>query len=636
MASARGGLPRSFLVATQSASHEVRFGEYTLDFRAGELRRNGAVLKLQPQPARVLAILVSRAREVVTREELVQQVWGPGTYVDFEHGLNYAIRQIRGVLDDDPEHPQFIETIPKRGYRFIAPLSDHTASEQAPAGPDPVQRGSSANAARRSAGAYLVTGVLVVVIVVAVGWTYLHGPPTGSARIESVAVLPLRNLSNDPEQEYFTDGITDELITELAKSGSLRVISHTSVERYKGARPPLPEIATQLGVDAIVEGTVMRSAGRVRITAQLIDAHSDRHLWADSYERDMGDIVSLQDEVARRIASAIGTRLIVGQQLRPASRPTLDPAAHEAYLRGSFYWNQLSCDGFHKAQPYFEQAVKRDPRYSLAYVGLAKTYFTLADWGCSSDPELIAKSKLAVLKSLELDPSSGEAHAWLGKLALFYEWDFHKTANELAQAVELSPNYPEAHIIYAVFLVTTGSRELGLAEMRKAHDIDPISQLTNVITVVVFYLAHQYDAAIEQGKRTIELYPGSSGAYIWLAFAYEKRGLYDQAIASYLNAKTLDGVSPEGISAFRTAYQKAGMRGFWQEELEYAKKNLMTSACQFTSIHAHLGDEKQALDFLNQSSLQHCSGPHTTIADPVLDEFRQNPRFKEITDRLGL
>jgi TolB-like protein/DNA-binding winged helix-turn-helix (wHTH) protein/Flp pilus assembly protein TadD len=636
---AGGSLPWSFLLATQITSQEVRFGEYMVDLRTGELRRNGAVLKLQPQPAKVLSILVGRPGEIVTRQELANLVWGSETYVDFEHGLNFAIRQIRSVLEDDPEHPRFLETIPKRGYRFIGPLINHVAQEpvQLPIA-RPVKLPRSQEDRVRTRLVYLALAAIVTATVVAVTWAYLRprSPRTAAAaRIESVAVLPLRNLSSDAEQEYFSDGMTDELITDLAKFASLRVISHTSVERYKGTKLPLPEIAKELGVDAVVEGTVMRSAEKVRITAQLIDARSDQHLWADTYERDLRDVFSLQDEVARQIAGQIGANLIAGQQL-PANRRALDPVAHESYLRGNFYVNQLSCDGFSKSRQYFEQAVNRDPEFARAYVGLAESYFALTDWGCSSEPGLIAKSKAAAVKGLELDPSLGEAHAWLGKMAFFYEWDSHKAENELKRAIELSPNYPEAHIIYAVFLISTGRRELGLAEMTKAHDIDPISQLPNVIAVVAFYLAGQYDAAIEQGKKTIELYPDSVGAYDWLGYAYEKRGLSDQAIVTYLKAKELRGVSLSELSAFRTASQKDGVRGLWQKELENAERTSAPNPCWLTKIYAHLGNKDRALEFLKQSYQQHCSGPHTTIADPVFDGFHRDPRFKEVLAQLHL
>jgi TolB-like protein/DNA-binding winged helix-turn-helix (wHTH) protein/tetratricopeptide (TPR) repeat protein len=627
------------VLAPQPAPQEFRFREYSLRADSAELRRAGTLVKLQPQPARVLAILVSRAGEVVMRQELAEQVWGSGTYVDFEHGLNFAIQQVRSVLDDDPRAPRFVETIPKRGYRFIAPVTREAPKVGREEQPDVEPR---APRPPRSARPWLasIAAVLVVfaVVIAAAVLNVRHSEVefTPAAGIHSIAVLPLQSLSSDPEQAYFSDGMTDELITDLARSSSVRVISRTSVERYKGTRLALGEIAKQLNVDAVVEGTIMRSDGRVRITAQLIDAHSDRHLWADSYERDLRDVFTLQAEVARQIAVEIGSSLMPeGQPPARAMRP-IDPAVHEAYMRGNFYWNQLTCDGFAKAAQYFQQTIDRDPAFARAYVGLAQSYFTLSDWGCSSDRALVAKSKVAALKAVALDPSSGEAHAWLGKLAFFYEWDFARAEHELTQAIELSPNYPEGHIIYAVFLETTGRREAGLAEMKRAHDIDPISQLTNLIEVVVFYLARDYDAAIEQGEKTVDLYSQSVGTYAWLGPAYEKRASYDRAMAAYLKAMELGGASSAKISASRAAYRKSGMRGYWQAELADAGQAPRADACRFATIYAHLGDKDRAVEYLEQSAAQHCSGPHTTLADPAFDSFRTDPRFKELLRRLAV
>jgi TolB-like protein/DNA-binding winged helix-turn-helix (wHTH) protein/Flp pilus assembly protein TadD len=626
-------------LAPELASLEiVRFADFEFDCRTGDLRRGETYLKLQPQPAKVLALLVQKPGHLVTRQELAQKVWGSETFVDFERGLNYAIRQIRSVLEDNAEQPRFLETLPRRGYRFIAPLVTPPALSATPHTVLPPIAPTTSRAAMRWGFASLafVTAASAVALFFVFGREHLPTRWLGASKIRSVAVLPLRNLSNNPEQEYFSDGMTDELITDLAKSGGLRVISHTSVEQYKNTKTALPQIGRELGVDAIVEGTIMRSADKVRITAQLIDARSDRHLWAESYERDLKDVFSLQDEVAQRIAAEIGISLEGDEPAASASKRAVDSVAHESYLRGNFYWNQLTCDGFSKSRHYFEQAVAKDPGFARAYVGLAESYFTSADWGCSSEPDLIVKSKAAALKALDLDPSLGEAHAWLGKTAFFYEWDFPKAENELKKAIELSPNYAEAHIIYAVFLVSTGRRAPGLAEMAKAREIDPISQLPNVISVVTFYLARQYDDAIEQGKRTVELYPESVGAYDWLTLAYEKRGLYYEAIAAHLKARELNGASPKELAEIRIAYQKAGMRGLWEKELADAQKNPRATACWLTNIHAHLGNKERAIEFLNQSSQQHCSGPHTTIADPVFDEFRGDPRFKEISSRLGL
>jgi TolB-like protein/DNA-binding winged helix-turn-helix (wHTH) protein/Flp pilus assembly protein TadD len=617
-------------MATQGTAQEIRFAEYALDLRTGELRRDGLLLKLQPQPAKILSILVSRVGQVVTRQELSHELWGADTYVDFEHGLNYAIRQIRSVLNDDPEQPRYVETIPKRGYRFIAStINWPPAREVALPAVAPVDGSGPHRSTLRKGFVYVLASVAIVF---AVSWGYLRLRPSLQPKIKSVAVLPLHNLSNDPEQEYFADGMTDELITDLAKSGALRVISHTSVERYKNTSSPLREVAQQLGVDAVVEGTVMRSADKVRITAQLIDARSDQHLWAESYERDLRDVFTLQDEVAQKIATEIGVSL--GERRAPGKSP--DSAAHEAYLRGNFYWSELTCDGFNKSRHYFEQAVNREPGFARAYVGLSESYFALADWGCSPEPDLVPKSRAAALKALELDPTLGEAHAWLGKIAFFYEWDVRKAEGELKQAIRMSPNYPEAHIIYAVLLVATGRRDLGLAEMAKAHDIDPVSQLPNVIAVVAYYLAREYDAAIQQANKTTELYPRSVGTYAWLGYAYEKRGSNDLAVAAYLKAKQLGGVSPDKLAKLRAAYERSGLQGYWQNELQSAQRDRQESPCWLAIIYAHLGDNAEAIEFLGKSSQQHCSGPHTTVADPAFDRFRQDARFRQIAAQLGM
>src|SRR5215469_181202 len=283
----------------------VCFGEDTFEPCTGELLRALTPLKLQPQPAKVLAILIRRAGEVVTRQELADEVWGPKTFVDFEQGLNYAVRQVRTALEDDADHPRFLETLPKRGYRFIAPLSDTGAMEEMPPAIVPAHQKGHSKFPWHLVAASLMVGAIAAALIVGLNWDRLRRRwwhAVGGHRIESLAVLPLHNLSHDPEQEYFSDGMTDQLITDLAKFGSLRVISHTSVERYKGTQRPLPEIARELGVDAVVEGTVTRSGDRVRITAQLINARSDAHVWAETYQRDLRDVLSLQDELSRDIA----------------------------------------------------------------------------------------------------------------------------------------------------------------------------------------------------------------------------------------------------------------------------------------------------------------------------------------------
>ena len=429
--------------------------------------------------------------------------------------------------------------------------------------------------------------------------------------------------------------MTEELITDLAKLGSLRVISHTSVERYKNTKQALPEIARELGVDAIVEGAVLRSNNRVRITAQLIDARSDQHMWADSYENDLRDVLSLQDEVAQQIATQVGIKVAADQQTRVASTRQVDPEAHEAYLRGNFYWNRSSCDGSQKGLSSYQQAVAKDPTFAAAYVGLAQAYFTLGDWHCSRYEEAFSKSKAAALRALELDPSLGPAHTWLGTLASFYEWDWDNAEREYSQAVQLSPNYAPAHLLYAVFLVSMAKQEQGLAEMRKALELDPTAEFTNMVSVHILYLARQYDRAIEQAIRAMQLYPDSGGTYFWLGVVYERKGMYEQALEAYLKSESIEGAKPEELSAFRAAYQKSGIKGYWRQVRDAVTRD-GPETCSMAQIYARLGETDQIMGYLNWAFRNHCPSIRTLKVDSFYDNLRDDPRFKELVARLNL
>jgi tetratricopeptide (TPR) repeat protein len=415
------------------------------------------------------------------------------------------------------------------------------------------------------------------------------------------------------------------------------VISHTSVDRYKKGSRHLPDIARELGVDAVVEGTVMRSGDRVRITAQLIDAHSDQHLWAESYERDLKDVLSLQDEVAGQIAAQVGIKVAAGQQSEVASTRQVDQEAHEAYLKGNFYWSRSNCDGSQKGLEYYRQAVAKDPAFAAAYVGLAQAYFTLGDWNCSPYEEAFSKSKAAALRALELDPTAGSAHTWLGTIAFFHEWKWDNAEREYRQAVQLSPNYAPAHTLYAVFLISMARQEEGLAEMRKALELDPTAEFTNMVSVHTLYLARKYDKAIEQANNAIQLYPDSWGTYFWLGVAYERKGMYEQAVEAYLKSNSLQGVEPEELEAFRNAYQKSGIRGYWQHVRDTVSAD-GSEPCSMRSIYAsaRLGETKQTIDYLNQALQKHCPSIRTLKVDSFYDNLRGDPRFQDVLARLKL
>jgi TolB-like protein/DNA-binding winged helix-turn-helix (wHTH) protein/Tfp pilus assembly protein PilF len=611
------------LAAEIKGRQSVFFGEFQLDCSTGELRRNGTPVRLQPQPAKILDILLRHTGEIVTRSELVEQVWGSQTYVDFEHGLNFAIRQIRSALQDDPDHPRFLETIPKRGYRFIASVT-HVEPRSVPT-IAPVSQ-------KAWRWRVMGTAVATVVILVSVASLRTHSPGTSKRlRINSLAVLPLRNLSPDPQQEYFSDGMTDELITSVSKIPRLRVISHTSVDRYKGTKQTLPEIGRTLGVDAIVEGTVLRSGDRIRITAQLIDARTDQHLWAESYERDVRDVLLLQGEVAREIAERVGVNLSSNEPGPRFNEKAIDPAAHEAYLKGNFYWNTFTCSGFETALKYFQEATSRAPDFAPAYSGLADSYFNLADWRCWP-LENLDKAQAAAQKAVELDPQSGDAHESLGSLAFYRDWDWTKADREYIKAIELAPNNSGIHSGYAIFLVAMGRRDQALGEMQKALQLDPIAEPTNLTAVYVYYLARQYDKGIEHAKKTLDLFPRSYATLYWLGHCYESKGMPDEAMSAYLQASS---EAPKKASIFKTAYRKAGLKGYYAIEMELRRKEKKEID---PVIHAmssvHMGENETAIQLLRLAYQQHCDGLQFLNSEPVYDPLRGDSRFQELVAQL--
>ena len=609
----------------------VRFGAFELDCMNGELLRDGTSVKLQPQPTKVLTLLVSRAGEIVTRQELYQQVWNSQTFVDFEQGLNFAIRQIRAVLADDADHSRFLQTIPRRGYRFVAPGTQVDSSP-------PLAPPTQSQRAFRYASSLLA--VVAVAVILAFSWGHFRQRWRGKADsrpIESLAVLPLRNLSQDPEQEYFSDGMTDELITDLAKLGEPRVISHTSVVRYKGTKLTVREIAQELGVDAVIEGTVMRSGDRVRITAQLIDARSDQHLWAESYERDLKDILALQNEVAQRIASEVGVGLTANDQARLANHQSVDPVTYELYLKGNVYAKLLTCDGWAKGLDYFRKAIARDADYAPAYLGAGNAYFDLGDSACWPQADAFAKSRSAALEAMRRNPSLGEAHTLLGRLAFYHDWDWPNAEKEYLQGIELNRNNTGAHAAYAVFLLAMGRQEQGLAEMNKARQLDPVSEHTNMLNIYILYLAHRYDQSIDQAKKTLELYPRSGASYYWLGQAYERKGMYGEAMSAYMTSGSFGGgATHEWMDSSRRAFQQGGIVGYWQRQSLEKRNQDPVGTCWKSMLYAHMGDKEQALEWLNWGYQHHCDGLQFLKVEPIYDSVHNDSRFKDLITRLRL
>ena len=607
-----------------SSATVIRFAGFEVDLSAREVRKNGERLPLQNQPFQILQMLLERPGDVVTRDEIRSRIWPADTFVDFEHSVNTAVKKLRQALGDRAENPVFVETLPRQGFRFIGSI-------EKPANPVPVSPEIVETLAPPSRNRVVLVIAGVLALAVAGGTVFLF--PNIARRgsfspntMRSIAVLPLVNLSSDPNEEYFSEGMTSELITDLARFSKLQVISHTSVKRYKDTKRPLPEIARELGVDAVIEGTVMRSGNRARISVQLIDARSDRHVWAKSYDRDVRDILSLQAELAQSIATEAGVHLTASEQARLAKKGEVDPTAHEALLKGDFYWNRGTCTGFRQALEYYQQAVNKDPSYVLAYASIGDSYFYLADMGCMPQKEGFLKSKQYALKAVELDPDLPDAHTILGSIAFYYEWDWARTEKELQQAIALDPNDGGAHSSYAIYLTALGRPADGLAEMKKAQQLDPVSQMSNITSTYVFYLAHQFDQAIVAAKRILELYPQSGAAYYWLGQCYEQEGKQQEALAAYRHASTgseLQGSPPHSL------------KEFWQRRSARQRATKL-DACLQMQNSAHLGNRETTLDLLEWGFQHHCDGLQFLKTEPIYDDLRDEPRYNRLISQLEL
>jgi TolB-like protein/DNA-binding winged helix-turn-helix (wHTH) protein/Flp pilus assembly protein TadD len=630
----------------------LRFGVFELDLRAGELRKHGLRVRLQEQPFQVLAMLVEQPGEVVSREDLQKKLWPVDTFVDFDHGLNKAISKIREALSDSAESPRFVETVARRGYRFLAEVKVADAfpvgSTELAAVPHPVaEAGDRRDLAGQpampkhflSSVAWKISAFVLLLLVVSLSAWKLHSRNRPSPVIRSLAVLPLESLSNDASQDYFADGMTDELISDLGQISALRVISRTSVMVYKHVRKPLPQIARELNVDAVVEGTVLRSGDKVRITAQLIDASSDKHLWSQSYEGELRDTLTLQSEVARAIADQIRINLNPREQAALKSVRVVNPQAYESFLKGRYFWNKRTADGLKVALAYFNQAIDEDPTYAQAYSGLADTYALLGDWqyAVMTPKEALPNAKAAAIKALKLDSTLGEAHNSLAFCLDGFDWDFDSAGNEFRRAIELNPGYATAHHWYAWHLSLLGRYDEAIAEMRKAESLDPLSLIINADLAELLLLSHSYDESIRQSRKTIEMDPNFALAHNQLGQAFLQKHMNTEAVSELQLAARLSGESPTVLANLARAYLAAGKRGEaikLLDDLKNRSNPVSSHATEIAMIYAALGDENQAMTWL-EKGYQERFNPGVLLR-PGFDPLRSAPRFQDLMRRIGL
>lgn len=549
------------------------------------MRRSGLKIRLQDQPFQVLAMLLENPGQVVSRDELRRKLWPSDTFVDFDNGLNTAINKIREALGDSADHPKFIETLPRRGYRFLQTLE---------------------RKAEKSIG--------------------------------TIVVLPLENLSHDPEQEYFAEGMTEALITTLAKIGALRVVSRTTAMHYKGVHRPLREIAKELQVDAVVEGTVLRSGDHVRISAQLIDGRTDTHLWAESYERDIRDVLALQAEVAHAIAKEIRVTLTPQEQAFFATARTVDPDAYELYLKGRYHWNRRSGESLERAARYFQQAVAKDANYAAAYAGLADCANISGLWWFVSPEEGCGRAKLLARKAIEIDNSLSEAHSSLGFSLLFYDFDFLGAEREFRRALELNSQNATALGWYATCLGTIGRFDQSIGEIMRAVRLDPLSPIIATVAGMVTYLARRYDQAIEMCRRALDLDANFFIARWTIAAALVQKGLYQAATEEMEGVVRATNRMPLHLYMLGTCYAGAGRREDALnvlDELQKVSKQRFVPAYWSAVIYAGMNEKEQAFHWLEAAYRAREPWMALAKAHAWLDNLRSDPRFDDLIRRLN-
>ena len=641
-----------------SRSNVYEFGEFQIDGVRRRLQnRDGSQIPLTPRVFETLLYLVEHHSTVVDRDQLLDAVW-PDAVVE-ENNITQNISTLRRVLGDALGSNRFIVTVPGRGYRFVAEVK--TAGENS-------EGFTRALRAEREVGRLepavllpadprhrrhfgpIVLAIAPVLILGLIGLFFWRGriqtPSRATTAIQaplrvsqkSVAVLPFANLSGDLENAYFADGIKDEILARLSKVAALKVISRTSTEKYKNAPENLPEIAQHLGVAHILEGSVQKSGDTVRVTVQLIHAATDNHLWAETYDRKLTDMFQVETEVAQRIATALEATLTGFETRALTAKPTANVEAHEAYLKGRYFWNKRTVEGFKQATEYFRRAVSLDPGYAQAWVGFADALLFLGGEN-GPEKELMARGRAALQKALEIDESLAEAHASLGLLAMNFDWDWTRAEEEFKRAIELNPNYATAHQWYGEFLADMGRANEGISEIRRARELDPLSLIINSDVAKVYLITRHYDEAVDQFKRTLELDPDFAQAHGLLALTYSLQGLHDKALEEIHKIKGLEN-DPMTLAWLGNVYGASGNK----MEADHTLSRLRDLAAQtyvsplwMAHIHAGSGEKDQAFEWFEKVFQERSAGGAVVLkANPIFDSLRSDPRFPDLLRRAHL
>jgi TolB-like protein/Tfp pilus assembly protein PilF len=567
----------------------VRFGTFELDLTSGELRNTGVLVRLQPQPLKVLMLLASRAGQLVSRADIRKQVWPDDTFVDFDQGLNYCIRQIRAALCDDADTPRFVETVPRRGYRFRAPIQPVT-----PSVPDRVM----------------------------------------------LIVLPFQNLSGDAEQEFLSDGLTEEMIAQAGRLNPQRlaVIARTSSMRYKNTDKSIDMIGRELGVSHALEGSIRRAGNRVRVTARLMDTANQTQRWSESFDRDLGDILAVQAEIAQAIAREVGVQLTPEERVRLSTPRALPSGAYEEYLKGRYFWKRRRNAALQESIEHFTRAIALEPSYASAYAGFADVHLTRLDYNHVAPREAFDLCGPLLIEALRLDDTRAEAHTSLGHLRL-HQFDWEASQRQFVHAIAVNPGYEIAHYYYANLLAAFGRFDEALAEADRAVELDPLSANMRQNRAFVLYLARRYDAALHEIAATLELDPAYTGMYYDAGLVYERKSDYARALEAFRNvgpSQDRQGATVQAVIAYtlaRTGDRDAALSAF--REVEQIASREYVSPYEVALVHLALGHRETACALFETAYDRHASFVPFLGVDPRVDELRNDPRFLELLARLN-
>jgi TolB-like protein/DNA-binding winged helix-turn-helix (wHTH) protein/Flp pilus assembly protein TadD len=626
------------MAAASPIQRAFRFGPFEADAQTGELRKNGLKIRLQEKPFQVLIALVERPGQVVSREELQRRLWPADTFVDFNNSLNTAITRLRETLGDSAEEHRYVETLARRGYRFVGQVEEIST---------PSKTGSKGVVAppRPRLWRWLIQGkslalicISATVAVAVLGYFRLRETkPTGRVML---AVLPFENLSGDPNQEYLSDGFTEEMITELARlqPERLGVIARTSAMQYKNTKKSTDRIGHELGVQYLLEGSALSSGNRLRITAQLIRVQDQTHVWADSYERELGDVLALQDEVARSVAREIRAKLSPENDKRLSSPRHVDPETYQAFLKGRYHLNKRTGADIQQAIQYFQQSIARDPRYAAAYAGLADATYA-AQYRMIAPQEVVSQARDAANKALELDDTLPEAHVSLAWIELAYDRDWMRAEMHLKRALELSPGYADAHYVYGfAYLLPLGKFEDAVQEMKWALELDPLSLIINANLGGTYFEMRRYDLAVEQCQKTLEIDTQFGPAHSNLGLAYEQKGMYEEAISEFRAAFALH-IGTQPLAQLGHAYALSGRRVEALNVLDQLKelsRHTFVSPFDFATVYVGLGENDQAIASLDEAIKAHVFPVIFLKVDQRFDPLHSHHRYGDLLRRLDL